>query len=112
MWREVHYKETHFNPETQEFEDVCDWTIVPGGLRHDKLLVRKQVGKDIIGWRVYKVIDDDSCIYKLSKTRILAMNKADGLVSFIEDCIENNFMLTLVEKILNYAWDEMRFEYL
>lgn len=114
MVNSFEYTERHFNMETEQFEDKCKWIVIPV-FGNDKVIVKKRgenVPIDYItgNTKVFKVVDSPDCIYRLMKTKICAMNGADGLVNFMRECVEKDFMLALVEKVLNYMWNEMRFE--
>lgn len=47
-----------------------------------------------------KILDNQEYTYKINKKTISAKGGASGLYNFIKDCINKNFCLCLVDKIL------------
>lgn len=48
------------------------------------------------------VVECADSVYILQKTQIKAVGGARGLFCFMTDCIKNDFMVCLVDKIINH----------
>lgn len=109
------FSEYTINMETRERVKVADWAVLPAGLHNDKIIVEKitpaRKSGDIIK-KVFKVEDTDGYIYKLLKTKINAQGGANGLVDWMLECQRENIGDTFVRRVLNYAWDEMKYYFL
>ena len=59
--------------------------------------------------KVLKVVPDWEYAYKLQKTQIRAQGGAEGLYNFIRDnCHKTDLFYCMIEKLIEYAMDEMR----
>lgn len=82
-----------------------EWTFVsyPGLLGIQKDLPDGRFRKKFV-----RVEDDSEYSYKLMKTKIKAAGGAEGLYDLMVRCIDKHLGECLVEKILEYAFNEMR----
>lgn len=84
----------------QYFEHGNEWYIVT----QSNLIGVQRNG--IKKW--VRVEDDTTYTYKLMKTKIKAAGGAVGLYKYLVRCINDDFALCNVEKVLNYIFFEMR----
>lgn len=87
---------------------VADWSIIP---YEGKMIIERIPANYTGGESVKKIIwveDDIEFTFKLQKTKIRAAGGAAGLVAWMTKRVEQNFAICFVEKILHYAWNEMK----
>lgn len=113
MMKQYVVNEFNINVNTMETTLVAEWTVVPAGLHNDRIIIQRiaadQKHDDIIK-KVIKVEDNSEFVYKALKTKIKAIGGAEGLVDWmIKD--DDVFRCRII-KLLNYAWSNMRYEFL
>lgn len=107
------YQENTYDMDTRQRRKVADWTVVQGGLH--TIIVEKitpQYHRGDIIKKVIKVENCDDFVVKLLKTKIKAIGGAEGLIDWMQRCKDENIMTSMVERVLNFAWDEMKYSYL
>lgn len=96
-----------------EFVEIAKWSVIPTALHNDKIIIHKVTPahmKSDITYKVIKVEDCSDHVYKVLKTKIKAIGGAEGLVDWM---IKNADTFDCrITQILNYAWNEMKYEYL
>lgn len=87
---------------------VADWSIIPyeGKMLIERIPANYTGGESVK--KTVKVEEDFEFTFKLQKTRILAAGGASGLVAWMTKIVDRNFSICFVEKILHYAWNEMK----
>ena len=105
--------QTDYDLQKKKQYKVADWTAVTSGLHNDKIIIQKipadyKPGMQIK--KVFRVENDSEYTFKAMKTKIKANGGADGLLDFMIK--ENDTFYCRIINLLNYAWDEMRYEYL
>ena len=107
------YHETTFDMNTRQSIKVADWSVVPSGLHNNSIIIQKitpnyQRG-DVIK-KVIKVEECDEFVFKALKTKIKAIGGAEGLVDWMIKDVDT--FDCRIRQLLNYAWDEMKYNYL
>ena len=98
----VKYIERHFDFEKEELHDVAEWYVAAYPAKN--ILGIQKNGKK----KFVLVEDSGDYAFKLMKAKIKSADGVTGLFRFIETSIENDCMCSLVEKVLNFAFDEMK----
>lgn len=107
------YHENSYNIETKQRVKVAEWSVVPSGLHNNSIIIQKitpnyQRG-DVIK-KVIKVEECDEFVFKALKTKIKAIGGAEGLVDWMIKDVGT--FECRIRQLLNYAWDEMKYNYL
>ena len=108
-----HFKETAWDRESNTIIHVADWVVMPTMLHNDKIIIEKITPtrtKDDIIHKVFKVEECDDYVVKVLKTKIKAIGGANGLVDWMIK--DKDVFECMIRRILNYAWDKMKFYYL
>lgn len=109
------YEETSIDLKTYEQYKVADWTVIPAGLHNNAIIIQKITPQYKSGDLIKKVIKIETCdeyIFKALKTKIKAIDGAEGLINWMRKCKDDNICTCRLEALLNYAWDKMKFYYL
>ena len=108
------FEETTFDIEKRQSIKVADWEVFPVGLHsHNKIAIRKitpNAKPNATTIKVFRVDDSDKYIFQVLKTKIKAQGGADGLVDWMIK--DDGLMRCRIKQLLNFAWDNIRFEYL
>ena len=110
------FSETTYDTENRRRIKVADWVVFPSGLHNDKITIQKVgfVACDMpwaqTSYKVFKVEDTDEFVFNAMKTKIKAAGGAEGLVDWM---IKNQDLFRCrIAKLLNYAWDKMKYEFI
>lgn len=103
-------QETTYNTETKQIDKIADWSVVPcrNSIIIQKITPNTKKG-DVIK-KVIKVEETDEFVFKALKTKIKAIGGAEGLVDWMIK--DRDLFQCRIWKLLNYAYDEMKYYYL
>lgn len=106
----IKYQETTFDMNLRKSVAVADW-ICGANLDRDGLIVGKSEPESC-EWkfRIFKVEDCSDFVFDLKKTKIRAIDGVEGLMKFMERETKDGIPSCFVNKILNYAWDNMKYK--
>lgn len=104
----VEYREYTVDLENMKRIAYADWIFAPN-LNRDGLIVGKsEPDSDEWEFKLINVEDSNKFIFDFKKTKINAMGGVIGLVEYMDKNIKQDFATSNVERILKYAWNNMK----
>ena len=99
------YTEQRYNTQTKTFDAPVKWIFAPAGRYH---LIVERHENGTFQKRVYFVQPCGEYVYRLLKTKICAIDGAEGIYKNMEEWAESGTCAAFLNKILHHCFDVMK----